>query len=66
MEIFSIQAFHLENFINLALHIVKIEAGTIDLLKDSAMLYLSYRTEANEPNAAENMNKAEWQQTELN
>ncbi len=46
----------------LGLSIVKIEVGTIDLLKDSAMLYVSYRADDSEPNAAEHMNKAEWQQ----
>ena len=46
----------------LGIEIIKIEIGTIDLLKDSAMLNVSYRARSNEPNAAENMLKDEWQQ----
>ncbi len=45
----------------LGLRIVRIEIGTIDLLKDSAMLNVSYLAHSNEPNAAENMDKSEWQ-----
>ena len=46
----------------LGIDIIKIEVGTIDLLKDSAMLNVSYRARSSEPNAAENMTKSEWQQ----
>jgi len=46
----------------LGIDIIKIEVGTIDLLKDSAMLNVSYRARSSEPNAAENMPKSEWQQ----
>ena len=46
----------------LGIDIIKIEVGTIDLLKDSAMLNVSYRARSNEPNAADNMTKSEWQQ----
>ena len=39
----------------LGIEIIKIEVGTVDLLKDSAMLNVSYRARSNEPNAVENM-----------
>ncbi len=48
----------------LGLTITHIEIGTIDLLKDSAMLNVSYTTKAAEPNTAENMDKSEWQYVE--
>lgn len=49
----------LEN--RLGLSITKIEIGTIDLLKDSAMLNVSYISNTKEANSAENMDKSEWQ-----
>ena len=46
----------------LGIEIIKIEIGTIDVLKDSAMLNVSYRARSSEPNVAENMIKDEWRQ----
>ena len=46
----------------LGIEIIKIEIGTIDFLKDSAMLNVSYRARSSEPNVAENMIKDEWRQ----
>ena len=46
----------------LGIEIIKIEVGTIDFLKDSAMLNVSYKARSSEPNAAENMDKGVWQQ----
>ena len=43
----------------LGVQIVKIEIGTVNFLKDSATLNVSYRAQTNEPNTAENLNNAE-------
>ena len=46
----------------LGLNIIRIEIGTVDLLKDSAMLTVSYASQSDEPNVTESFSKDDWQQ----